>query len=436
MAKAKPATTTDQIWRQIEPLVRPRVRSSFERHRTEHKEKLRELVEQNCDPDAQVQKVRILIPAVDYFIHACSELCEEIYLICEETREQAKIEKSPQSEDAIFEKAIQPKIQAMQTLAADDLEILAPALADPNWDEYGTPDLHRLNRGLRMVEREWQEKLGVELRTDSGPETDSPEQPSGALLPSPIAASRRNPTSLRQVLQKIAGEATAYFNRVASQAHEETPSGSEVWGLVSPEEQDRVGELSSKIGQTVAAISSAVRSSPLVGDAGQAKLGAAMDKMVDALKFRELEHRDPQVWSDEERILGFTKERDEECPITIARARYVFMDNSSKVAGFLDLLSELPAQEQTKMPSRSRKKGKKRSTRKRNPEVARRRTFIKNCLLARNRRPSNWTICKLLDEEGVGLPPSLSVYKNWTDARETEPDAVDKQIDSDIRRAK
>ncbi len=58
-----------------------------------------------------------------------------------------------------------------------------------------------------------------------------------------------NGTSLRQELQEIHDQAKAYFNRVASQASDEsTPlSREEIWSSVSPEDQQLAEKLSSRI---------------------------------------------------------------------------------------------------------------------------------------------------------------------------------------------
>ena len=139
-------------------------------------------------------------------------------------------------------------------------------------------------------------------------------------------------TGLRQELQNIADEATAYFNRVASQANRR----------VSPEDQHLVEELSSKIMRAVAATANAVGSSPLVGNLDRAGLGYAMKGMVAALDFRLYQHWDTYQIHDEDVHKGIVDAGEsDDFPLSRDQAQLVFMKNHKKVLGFLDLL-EVP----------------------------------------------------------------------------------------------
>ncbi|MCH7979658.1 MAG: hypothetical protein IH935_11880, partial [Acidobacteria bacterium] len=152
-----------------------------------------------------------------------------------------------------------------------------------------------------------------------------------------------NGTNLRQKLQEIHDQATEYFNRVASQANDESSplSREEIWSSVSPEDQQLAEKLSTRIRQTVTIISKATMLSPLVGQAGQASLGIAMKSMTAALRFRYYNHWGPEVVSDEGTVLAVhpAVEREDGVIEEVTIARDIFADNCDKVLGFVDLVA-------------------------------------------------------------------------------------------------
>ena len=141
-------------------------------------------------------------------------------------------------------------------------------------------------------------------------------------------------TSLRQELQEIADQATAYFNRVASQVINECKYGSELWSLASTEDKQLVEGLSSRIRQTVSAISYAARLSLLVVQADYAALRFAMKSMTAALRFHFVSDiKDGEEWS-----LTYFPSFDSKSNPVVSQAISGFMDNYSKVVGYVGLL--------------------------------------------------------------------------------------------------
>ena len=168
--------TADDIWGQIEPLVRARIRSNVE----QRKEKLTELVW------PQLKHLSLITWGVDYSIDACSKLCNEIYSICEEAREQLKIAKSSEFEWTIFQEAIYPEIQAMRTFVRTWVE--------PDGGKYGSFDRFCLELELNKLELEWGLILEIKTLTGAVPEADSNKPANAALPTDPVAEAQREIT--------------------------------------------------------------------------------------------------------------------------------------------------------------------------------------------------------------------------------------------------
>ena len=210
-------------------------------------------------------------------------------------------------------------------------------------------------------------------------------------------------TSRRRELQKILGQARAYFDRVDSRTHDES----------SPEDQRLVDELSRRILQAVTEISNAASSAPMVGTLGQNSLRIAMKRMVAALNLYEYQHWPSHVIYDEDVFRKGVDAGDREDPISSSSARQVFEKSYKEVVGVLDVLEVAqrgtrPSSDFTHTPDH--RTVVPQAKRERNPWVSARRTELRN-MMRQGQETSALEVCKRWDLEGIRVPSGWAMDK-------------------------
>ena len=125
--------TADDIWRQIRSLARLKIRNAIAERRKKDRKAMDDLL---VNADRNLPELTVFQPAVEYFVEAIAESCQETYSICSQAREQVGLERTSEFERAVFENAIQPQITSERGTAAFDIETLPATL----WP--GSPDLN------------------------------------------------------------------------------------------------------------------------------------------------------------------------------------------------------------------------------------------------------------------------------------------------------
>lgn len=433
--------TEDEIWRQIEPLVQARIPSS--------KEKLEELFSEQCLSD------ELTFRAED-FIRACSELCEGIYSICEQARERVKMMKSSEFEWTIFQKAIQPEIRIMRTLALT-ITIILTGAPHNGWSKYGVFDRRWLDVELDKLQLQW--LLSTETLAYAAPVNDSNEPASPALPPDSVAGTKPKikETVIWEQLEPLANEKLHQFRKrrwiVDRKALVKLPLFEDSLDIQADPDYacptlqpflewhigmaglfcEKLYDLCDKVRKVKGiaegpeydrAVYRHVISPQIEREQRFGKdniLGLAARVKLKPESFLE-EHRVnfdrlDFYWKDR---LGLatpsdglapaadrTEEVDTDRPVAIETPREAGTDSRSQISGELE------------------------------PSVAARRAVIWNMVRGKKKRPKHIEICKKLDLDGIAMPENWRENEgiaDWQHAYRQHPNRVQKMISTDIKK--
>ncbi len=155
------STEEDAAWESLQPIVRQKFGIALEDWVAKRERDWREVSKKYVKFEPSVPwPPRTIQESLDFGLKQMGDFCETLWTICEETRNELGIEKTPAFPKAVFNKLIAPRIEFEKKTRANGIRQLARRC-----DVEPKPWLDGLDSGMDNLKARWRKKAGIEAET-------------------------------------------------------------------------------------------------------------------------------------------------------------------------------------------------------------------------------------------------------------------------------